>query len=422
MTTWRPWHHLLMQTYLVGGAVRDKLLGRPALDRDHVVVGASPERMLALGYRPVGKDFPVFLHPQTGEEHALARTERKSGRGYHGFVFQADASVTLEQDLARRDLTINAIAEDAQGGLIDPFGGARDIDARVLRHVSPAFAEDPVRVLRTARFAARFSPLGFTVAPETMALMQQMVREGEVDHLVPERTWAEARKALGEPQPSTFLRVLRACGALAVLFPEVDALYGVPQRAEFHPEIDCGVHLELVLDQAAQLKPGDDLVAFCALTHDLGKALTPANELPRHIGHEQRGVAPLRALAARLKVPAEHAALAELVCREHLNAHRAFELKPATVLKLLASLDALRRPTRLDTFLAACTADKRGRSGHALDAYPQADYLRAARDAAAAIEAAGFVAAGLTGPAIGKAMASARIDAIAAVKAKHPQS
>jgi tRNA nucleotidyltransferase (CCA-adding enzyme) len=422
MTTWRPWHHLLMQTYLVGGAVRDKLLGRPALDRDHVVVGASPERMLALGYRPVGKDFPVFLHPQTGEEHALARTERKSGRGYHGFVFQADASVTLEQDLARRDLTINAIAEDAQGGLIDPFGGARDIDARVLRHVSPAFAEDPVRVLRTARFAARFSPLGFTVAPETMALMQQMVREGEVDHLVPERTWAEARKALGEPQPSTFLRVLRACGALAVLFPEVDSLYGVPQRAEFHPEIDCGVHLELVLDQAAQLKPGDDLVAFCALTHDLGKALTPADELPRHIGHEQRGVAPLRALAARLRVPAEHAALAELVCREHLNAHRAFELKPATVLKLLASLDALRRPARLDTFLAACTADKRGRSGHAHDAYPQADYLRAARDAAAAIEAAGFVAAGLTGPAIGKAMASARIDAIAAVKAKHPQS
>jgi tRNA nucleotidyltransferase (CCA-adding enzyme) len=422
MTTWRAWHHPLMQTYLVGGAVRDKLLGRPALDRDHVVVGASPERMLALGYRPVGKDFPVFLHPQTGEEHALARTERKSGRGYHGFVFQADASVTLEQDLARRDLTINAIAEDAQGELIDPFGGARDIDARVLRHVSPAFAEDPVRVLRTARFAARFSPLGFTVAPETMALMQQMVHEGEVDHLVPERIWAETRKALGEPQPSAFLRVLRACGALAVLFPEVDALYGVPQRAEFHPEIDCGTHVELVLDQAARLAPGDDLVAFCELTHDLGKAVSPADDLPRHIGHEQRGVAPLRALAARLKVPAEHAALAELVCREHLNAHRAFELKPATVLKLLASLDALRRPARLDTFLAACTADKRGRSGHAHDAYPQADYLRAARDAAAAIEAAGFVAAGLTGPAIGKAMASARIDAIAAVKAKHPQS
>ncbi|MBN8894457.1 MAG: multifunctional CCA addition/repair protein [Rhodanobacter sp.] len=411
-----------MQTYLVGGAVRDKLLGRAAGDRDYVVVGALPEDLLARGYRPVGRDFPVFLHPETGEEYALARTERKSGRGYHGFVFQADANVTLEQDLARRDLTINAIAEDAQGVLTDPFGGVRDIAVRVLRHVSPAFAEDPVRVLRTARFAARFAPLGFTVAPETMTLMQQMVRDGEIDHLVPERVWAETRKALGEAQPSAFLRVLRECGALAVLFPEVDALYGVPQRAEFHPEIDSGVHLELVLDQSAQLAPGDDLVAFCALTHDLGKALTPAHELPRHVGHEQRGVKPLRALAARLKVPTEHAALAELVCREHLNAHRAFELKPATVLKLLTALDALRRPTRLDKFLAACMADKRGRTGHALDAYPQADYLRACRDAAAAIDAAGFVAAGLTGPAIGQAMAAARIDAIAAVKTKHPKS
>ncbi len=411
-----------MQTYLVGGAVRDKLLGRAAGDRDYVVVGALPEDLLARGYRPVGRDFPVFLHPETGEEYALARTERKSGRGYHGFVFQADANVTLEQDLARRDLTINAIAEDAQGVLTDPFGGVRDIAVRVLRHVSPAFAEDPVRVLRTARFAARFAPLGFTVAPETMTLMQQMVRDGEIDHLVPERVWAETRKALGEAQPSAFLRVLRECGALAVLFPEVDALYGVPQRAEFHPEIDSGVHLELVLDQSAQLAPGDDLVAFCALTHDLGKALTPAHELPRHIGHEQHGVKPLRALAARLKVPTEHAALAELVCREHLNAHRAFELKPATVLKLLIALDALRRPARLDKFLAACMADKRGRTGHALDAYPQADYLRACRDAAAAIDAAGFVAAGLTGPAIGQAMAAARIDAIAAVKTKHPKS
>ena len=411
-----------MQTYLVGGAVRDKLLGRAAGDRDYVVVGALPEDLLARGYRPVGRDFPVFLHPETGEEYALARTERKSGRGYHGFVFQADANVTLEQDLARRDLTINAIAEDAQGVLTDPFGGVRDIAVRVLRHVSPAFAEDPVRVLRTARFAARFAPLGFTVAPETMTLMQQMVRDGEIDHLVPERVWAETRKALGEAQPSAFLRVLRECGALAVLFPEVDALYGVPQRAEFHPEIDSGVHLELVLDQSAQLAPGDDLVAFCALTHDLGKALTPAHELPRHVGHEQRGVKPLRALAARLKVPTEHAALAELVCREHLNAHRAFELKPATVLKLLIALDALRRPARLDKFLAACMADKRGRTGHALDAYPQADYLRACRNAAAAIDAAGFVAAGLTGPAIGQAMAAARIDAIAAVKTKHPKS
>ncbi|MEO7050209.1 MAG: multifunctional CCA addition/repair protein [Rhodanobacter sp.] len=411
-----------MQIYLVGGAVRDKLLGRPPGDRDFVVVGALPEDLLALGYRPVGKDFPVFLHPDTAEEYALARTERKSGHGYHGFVFQADATVTLEQDLARRDLTINAIAEDAGGGLTDPFGGVTDIKARVLRHVSPAFLEDPVRVLRVARFAARFAPMGFTVAPETMALMQRMVREGEVDHLVPERVWAETRKALGEAQPSAFVRVLRECGALAVLFPEIDALYGVPQRAEFHPEIDCGVHLELVLDQAAQLAPGDDLVGFCALTHDLGKALTPADELPRHIGHEQRGVAPLRALAARLKVPTEHAALAELVCREHLNAHRALELKPATVLKLLTSLDALRRTPRLDRFLAACTADKRGRLGHEHAAYPQADYLRQARAAAAAVDAGEFVAAGLAGPAIGKAMETARVAAIAALKTNHPHS
>lgn len=411
-----------MHIYLVGGAVRDKLLGRTAGDRDHVVVGALPEDLLALGYKPVGKDFPVFLHPDSGEEYALARTERKTGRGYHGFVFQADATVTLAQDLARRDLTINAIAEDADGTLTDPFGGVGDIEARLLRHVSPAFVEDPVRVLRVARFAARFAPLGFTVAPETMALMQQMVRDGEVDHLVPERVWAETRKALGEAQPSAFVSVLRECGALAVLFPEIDALYGVPQRAEFHPEIDCGVHLELVLDQAAKLAPGDDLVGFCALTHDLGKALTPASELPRHVGHEHRGVAPLRALAARLKVPTEHAALAELVCREHLNAHRAFELKPATVLKLLAALDALRRPARLETFLLACTADKRGRLGHEHDTYPQADYLRDARVAAAAVDAASFVAAGLTGPAIGKAMESARIAAIATVKANLPQS
>ncbi|MGH8159128.1 MAG: multifunctional CCA addition/repair protein [Rhodanobacter sp.] len=409
-----------MQTYLVGGAVRDQLLGRPVVDHDHVVVGAMPEDLLALGYKPVGKDFPVFLHPQTGEEYALARTERKTGRGYHGFVFQADATVTLEQDLARRDLTINAIAADADGALTDPYGGVRDIEARLLRHVSPAFIEDPVRVLRVARFAARFAPLGFTVADETMALMRQMVRDGEIDHLVPERVWAETRKALGEPQPSAFLQVLRACGALAVLFPEVDALYGVPQRAEFHPEIDTGVHVEMVLDATARLAPGDDLVGFCALVHDLGKALTPVDELPRHVGHEHRGVAPLHALAARLKVPTEHAALAELVCREHLNAHRAFELKPATVLKLLGSLDALRRPARLEAFLAACEADKRGRLGHEHDDYPQAAYLRAARAAATTVDAAGFVEQGLTGPVIGAAMAAARTSAIAAVRATHP--
>lgn len=404
-----------MRTYLVGGAVRDKLLGRAVVDRDHVVVGALPDELLALGYKPVGKDFPVFLHPQSGEEYALARTERKTGHGYHGFSFHADPGVTLEQDLARRDLTINAIAEDGHGHLVDPYGGVRDVEERVLRHVSPAFVEDPVRLLRVARFAARFAPLGFTLAEETLSLLQQMVRDGEIDHLVPERVWAETRKALGEAQPSAFLRVLRETGALAVLFPELDALYGVPQRAEFHPEIDTGVHLEMTLDAAAKLAPGNDLVGFCVLTHDLGKALTPVNELPRHIGHEQRGVAPLHALAARLKVPTDYADLAEKVCREHLNAHRALELKPSTVLKLLLSLDALRRPERLETFLTACMADKRGRLGHEQDDYPQAIWLRAARDAAASIASAPFIAQGVQGPAVGVAMEKARIQAIANV-------
>jgi tRNA nucleotidyltransferase (CCA-adding enzyme) len=404
-----------MRSYLVGGAVRDRLLGRPVVDHDHVVVGATPDDMLAQGYRPVGKDFPVFLHPQTAEEYALARTERKTGHGYHGFAVHADPGVTLEQDLARRDLTINAIAQDEHGALVDPFHGQHDLERRVLRHVSPAFVEDPVRLLRVARFAARFAPLGFSVADETMALMRAMVVDGEVDHLVAERVWAETRRALAEARPSVFVRVLRDTGALAVLLPEVDALYGVPQRAEYHPEIDTGVHLELVLDMAARLAPGDDLVGFGALCHDLGKARTPADQLPSHIGHEHAGVAPLRALAARLKVPAEHAALAELVCREHLNAHRALELKPATVLRLLGKLDALRRPQRLEAFLAACEADKRGRLGRAEATYPQAAFLRAAREAATGVGAADFLARGLAGPAIGEAMQKARVAAIAAL-------
>ena len=406
-----------MHIYLVGGAVRDQLLGLDVADRDYVVVGAQPEELLALGYRPVGKDFPVFLHPRTQEEYALARTERKTGRGYHGFAFQADASVTLEQDLERRDLTINAMAQDAHNAIVDPFNGQRDLADHVLRHVSPAFAEDPVRVLRVARFAARYASLGFRVADETIALMRQMVDEGEVDHLVPERVWAETRKALSEPTPSAFLQVLRACGALGVIFPEIDALYGVPQRAEYHPEVDTGIHIELVLDMAAQLAPRDDLVGWCAFTHDLGKALTPKDELPRHIRHEHNGIEPVRALCARLKVPAEHAALAELVCRLHLDAHRAFELRPATVLQLLERLDSFRRPERLPRFLLACEADKRGRLGLADAAYPQADYLRAAHAAAGAISATQFVEQGLSGPAIGDAMREARVCAIAAVKA-----
>lgn len=409
------WHNDSMRIYLVGGAVRDEMLGRAHGDRDYVVVGARPDDLLDLGYLPVGRDFPVFLHPQTKEEHALARTERKSGRGYRGFVVDADPDVTLEQDLARRDLTINAMARDEHGALVDPYHGKKDLRARILRHVSPAFVEDPVRVLRVARFMARFAPLGFTIADETLALMRAMVDNNEVTHLIPERVWAETRKALTEPQPSAFLRALRECGALRVLFPEIDALYGVPQSAQHHPEIDCGTHLELVLDQAAMLAPADDLAGFCALTHDLGKALTPADELPRHIAHEHRGIEPLRALCARLKVPVEYAELAELTCRHHLNAHRALELKPGTVLELLEAFGALRRPQRLETFLLVCEADKRGRLGHEYDAYPQADYLRAARNATAAVTAQPFVEQGLQGPAIGEAMRRAQIAAIATI-------
>jgi tRNA nucleotidyltransferase (CCA-adding enzyme) len=408
------------RVYLVGGAVRDELLGRAHGDRDYVVVGATPDDLLALGYQPVGKDFPVFLHPDSGEEYALARTERKTGPGYHGFTFHAAPDVTLEDDLVRRDLTINAMARDASGELIDPYGGERDLQARLLRHVSPAFAEDPVRVLRVARFLARYAPLGFTIAGETMALMRGMVAAGEVAHLVPERVWAETRKALAEPAPSAFVRSLHECGALAIVFPEIDALYGVPQSPQHHPEVDCGLHLELVLDQAAQLAPGDDLAGFCALTHDLGKSLTPASELPRHIAHEHRGLAPLAALCERLKVPAEHAQIAALTCRHHLDAHRALELKPVTVLSLLEAFDVFRRPERLGPFLVACTADKRGRLGHAEDAYPQADFLRAARDAARAVTAQAFIEQGLRGEAIGEAMRRARVAAIAALPRDHP--
>jgi len=405
-----------MQTYLVGGAVRDKLLGRRVVDRDFVVVGATPDEMLRRGFRPVGRDFPVFLHPDTHEEYALARTERKSGRGYHGFVFRTDSEVTLEQDLERRDLTINAMAEGTDGGLVDPYGGARDLEARVLRHVSPAFAEDPVRVLRVARFAARYAPLGFRIADETFALMRHMVDSGEVEHLVAERVWAETRKALTEPQPSAFLKTLRHCGATRVLFPEIDALYGVPQRAEFHPEVDTGVHIELVLDMAARLAPGDDLVGWCALTHDLGKALTPPEMLPRHIGHEHAGVAPVRAMSARLRVPAEHAALAEHVCRFHLDMHRAFELRADTLLGILERIDSFRRPERLGPLLLACEADKRGRLGFENAEYPQAAYVREARAAAGAINAQAFVDEGLSGSAIGEAVRKARVRAIAELR------
>jgi tRNA nucleotidyltransferase (CCA-adding enzyme) len=401
-----------VETYLVGGAVRDRLLGRPAGDRDWVVVGATPAQMIHAGFRPVGKDFPVFLHPETREEHALARTERKTAPGYTGFVFHAEPTVTLEQDLERRDFTINAIAQRADGSLVDPFGGARDLEARVLRHVSPAFAEDPVRILRAARFLARFAPLGFTIAPETLALMRGMVAAGEVDHLVAERVWQELKKALEMPQPSAAIALLRDCGALAKLLPEVDALYGVPQRPEYHPEVDTGIHTQMVLDMAARLAPGDALVGFCALTHDLGKALTPAQALPKHVGHEHSGVRPLRAVCGRWKVPAEFAAVAEIVCREHLNVHRLAELRPETVHDLIARCDGFRKPGRIAQLALACEADKRGRLGLTEAEYPSAPLLLKLHAAAAAVSAGHAVATGLEGPAIGEWLRKARIAAI----------
>ncbi len=406
-----------MDTYLVGGAIRDELLGLPPGDRDWVVVGATPQQMLDAGFRPVGRDFPVFLHPHTGEEHALARTERKSGRGHRGFVVDADPSVTLEQDLQRRDFTINAIARDASGAVVDPYGGTADIQRRVLRHVGPAFAEDPLRVLRAARFMARLAPLGFELAPETLALMRQMVEGGELDTLVPERVWQELRKALAAARPSAFLSTLRACGALAVVLPEVDALYGVPQRAEFHPEVDTGVHQQMVSDMAAALAPGDDLVGFAALTHDLGKALTPAHVLPRHIGHEAAGLEPLARLCLRLRIPTAHRQLAQAVCREHLNVHRLAELRDATVLELLERCDAFRQPDRVARIALCCEADKRGRLGHEQADYPQGAELQRLHAAAAAVNARDLVLGeGLGGPQIGRALRKARIAAISAAR------
>ena len=408
--------------YLVGGAVRDELLGYPFHERDWVVVGATPEQMLADGFTPVGKDFPVFLHAKTREEYALARTERKSGAGYTGFTFHTDVSVTLEEDLVRRDLTINAIAKNAQGELIDPYGGRQDIDDKILRHVSPAFAEDPVRVLRIARFAARYHQLGFVIAEETQVLMASMVAAGEVDHLVAERVWKEMQRALAEPNPEIFIEVLRSCGALARLMPELDCLWGVPQRAEYHPEIDTGVHTMMTLQQSVLLtqSDADTRVRFAALVHDLGKGTTPAEELPRHIAHEQRGLALVKTLCARLGVPKEHRDLALAVTGQHLNCHRLFELRPATVFKMLQALDAMRRPERVSLFALACKADARGRTGFETKPYPQEDYLIAALDACLAVKPDQLIAQGLTGKALGDGINLARIAAIAALKDAWP--
>jgi len=397
-----------MQIYIVGGAVRDRLLGLPVKDRDWVVVGASVESMLQQGYKPVGKDFPVFLHPHSHEEYALARTERKTGKGYHGFAFHADQSVTLEQDLARRDLTINAIAQDDQGQLIDPYHGQQDLRDGILRHVSPAFAEDPVRILRLARFAARF---GFSIAPETMQLMHHMVVAGEVDALVAERVWQEMAKALMEDKPSRFFLALRACGALQRILPELDALFGVPQRADYHPEIDTGDHVMRVIDMAASMQQPLP-VRFAALTHDLGKALTPADILPRHIGHEARGEKPLLALCERLRVPAECRDLARITVLHHTKVHCAAEMKPATILRLFKDCDALRRPERFRQMLAAGLADARGRLHFENDPYPQAGWMEQLLAAALAVDA-GQIAKSCTDPRqIPQQVDAARIQAI----------
>ena len=408
-----------MQIYMVGGAVRDRLLGRPVNDHDWVVVGATPEQMVAQGYLPVGRDFPVFLHPQTREEYALARTERKSGRGYRGFVVQSSPDVTLEEDLSRRDLTINAIAASADGisagAVFDPYNGVQDLHNRVLRHVTDAFREDPVRILRVARFAARFTD--FTVAPETMQLMREMVEHGEADHLVAERVWQELARGLMEAKPSRMFEVLRDCGALAVLLPEVARLWGVPQRADYHPEVDTGVHLMMVLDMAARLQ-APLAVRFACLTHDLGKGTTPPDVLPRHIGHEPRSVQLLKGLCERLRVPTDCRELADVVAREHSNIHRSGSLDAAALVRLLERCDAIRKPARMGDILLACECDARGRLHFEEAAYPQrarlGGALAAVQSVATNVIAAHAASKGITGQKVGELIHAARAEAVAA--------
>lgn len=404
-----------MEIYLVGGAVRDALLDYPVAERDWVVVGARPEDLLQQGYQQVGKDFPVFLHPETKDEYALARTERKRGHGHTGFAVDCNPSVSLEDDLQRRDLTINAIAQDREGNIIDPYGGQADLDRRVLRHVSEAFVEDPLRVLRTARFAARYAHLQFTVAPQTIALMTNIVAQGELAHLPAERIWVELEKALGERNPEVFVRVLRDCGALEKLLPEVEALFGVPQPAAHHPEIDTGEHVLMALQQAVALS-ADSAVRFAVLLHDLGKGTTPQAQWPRHIGHEKRGDHLVTQVCQRLRAPKRHSELARNTCLYHTHCHRALELRGKTVLKLLGATDALRRPDRFEAFLLACEADARGRLGLERRDYPQADYLRQALAAARDISAAQFTANGLTGKALGEAISAKRVRVLEALR------
>jgi len=406
-----------MQVYLVGGAVRDHLLGHPYHEKDYVVVGATPEQLLAEGYQPVGKDFPVFLHPKTKEEYALARTERKSGVGYHGFQFFTDTTVKLEEDLIRRDLTINAMAMDENGTVYDPYGGQQDLKRKILRHVSNAFIEDPLRVLRVARFAARYAAYGFKVADETIQLMKNIAKTGELDALTPERVWKETSRALMEDQADVYFQTLKECDALKILFPEIDALFGVPQRPEYHPEIDCGIHTLMALKEACKANYALE-VRFAVLVHDLGKALTPVEELPRHIMHEERGLKPVTDVCDRLKVPTLLKNLALIVCKEHLKCHQAKNLKPGTLWRLLQRLDVLRKPEKVEAFVQACECDARGRLGLESRPYPQAKYILDAMEIVRNIRAQDLPS-DIQGAEIGEMLIQYRIEALAKYKEQY---
>ncbi|GAB00423.1 MULTISPECIES: multifunctional CCA addition/repair protein [Acinetobacter] len=406
-----------MQVYLVGGAVRDHLLGHPYHEKDYVVVGATPEQLLAEGYQPVGKDFPVFLHPKTKEEYALARTERKSGVGYHGFQFFTDTTVKLEEDLIRRDLTINAMAMDENGTVYDPYGGQQDLERKILRHVSDAFIEDPLRVLRVARFAARYAAYGFKIADETIQLMKNIAKTGELDALTPERVWKETSRALMEDQADVYFQTLKECDALKILFPEIDALFGVPQRPEYHPEIDCGIHTLMALKEACKANYALE-VRFAVLVHDLGKALTPVEELPRHIMHEERGLKPVTDVCDRLKVPTLLKNLALIVCKEHLKCHQAKNLKPGTLWRLLQRLDVLRKPEKVEAFVQACECDARGRLGLETRPYPQAKYILDAMEIVRNIRAQDLPS-DIQGAEIGEMLIQYRIEALAKYKEQY---
>ena len=409
-----------MKIYRVGGAVRDKLLDYPSDENDWVVVGSSPEEMVELGYQPVGQDFPVFINTKSGEEYALARTERKSGHGYQGFAFHTAPDVSLEDDLIRRDLTINAMAEDHDGSIIDPHGGQQDLANKVLRHVSDAFTEDPLRVLRVARFAARYHHLGFSIAAETLQLMTEISASGELQHLVAERVWKETDRALCERSPDIYIQVLRDCGALALLFPEVEKLFGVAQRADYHPEVDTGIHILMSLQQAARLSDSSP-IRFSVLVHDLGKGITPDHVLPSHSGHEARGLPLVKDVCDRLKVPNEHRQLAMVVTEFHLLCHKAFELKPETILKLLKAIGALKSSSRLDDFLTCCEADARGRTGFEDRDYPSSAYLRQAREIVIKTDIADLVEAGISGAEIGLQLSLRQTAALAEFKAHYSE-